>query len=136
VIILDTNVLSEFMNKTGDMRVRSWIENNEGNLALSVVVIAEIAYGIERIRPAERSEKLEIAFKDIRERYADHILPFDDLSALVYGKITGSASRRGRQITMADGLIAATALRYNSAIATRNIRHFANLGIELFNPWN
>lgn len=136
MIILDTNVLSEVMNKTSDGRVRAWIENNESNLALSVIVIAEIAYGIERIRPAERSEKLEIAFDGIRKRYAGHILPFDDLSALVYGKITGSAARRGQQISMADGLIAATALRYNAAIATRNIRHFAGLGIELFNPWN
>ena len=42
---------------------------------------------------------------------------------------------KGRGLTMADGLIAATALEHNLIVVTRNVRDFADLGIELFNPW-
>jgi predicted nucleic acid-binding protein len=37
---------------------------------------------------------------------------------------------------MADGLIAATALEHGLTVATRNVRDFADLGVQLFDPWS
>lgn len=34
-----------------------------------------------------------------------------------------------------DGLIAATAISQSLTLATRNIKDFEGLGIDLFNPW-
>jgi predicted nucleic acid-binding protein len=36
---------------------------------------------------------------------------------------------------LADALIAATALQYDLAIATRNVKDFVGLGLEIVNPW-
>ena len=38
-------------------------------------------------------------------------------------------------LATADGLIAATALEYDLALVTRNIKDFDNLGVEVINPW-
>jgi predicted nucleic acid-binding protein len=51
------------------------------------------------------------------------------------GTLTGEARARGRQITMADGLIAATALEHGLTLATRNVKDFENLGLTIVNPW-
>jgi predicted nucleic acid-binding protein len=32
-------------------------------------------------------------------------------------------------------LIAATALEHNLTVVTRNVRHFEDLGVAIFNPW-
>jgi len=42
---------------------------------------------------------------------------------------------QGKQIKVADGLIAATALHHSPAIVTRNTKDFTDLGVEIFNPW-
>ena len=36
---------------------------------------------------------------------------------------------------MIDGLVAATALEHGLAVATRNVKDFVGLGVEVFNPW-
>ena len=36
---------------------------------------------------------------------------------------------------MADGLIAATAREHNLTVVTRNVRDFAEIGVDLLNPW-
>jgi predicted nucleic acid-binding protein len=41
----------------------------------------------------------------------------------------------GRTLAVFDALIAATARVHNFAIATRNERDFAQLGVRIINPW-
>ena len=35
-----------------------------------------------------------------------------------------------------DGMIAATALEQGLTVVTRNVKDFAGLGVQLFNPWD
>ena len=44
--------------------------------------------------------------------------------------------RRGRPIDVRDTLIAGIAISRGAAIATRNVRHFADLPIDVINPWD
>ncbi len=53
-----------------------------------------------------------------------------------WGTLTAEQRLRGRQITMADGLIAATALEYNLTLVSRNVKDFADLGVPILNPWD
>jgi predicted nucleic acid-binding protein len=135
VIFLDTNVVSEVMRPKPAEAVLLWLELNIAELALSAVVIAEISFGIERIRPAERAPRLARAFASVRERFAARILAFDEDSATIYGVIMGEASRKGRTLSMLDGMIAATAMRYSATMATRNRKDFDVLGLKVVNPW-
>lgn len=80
MIVVDTKVIAESMRKAPDARVITWLSRNDGAIALSTIVIAEIASGIERIREKERSPLLWKQLEARRNRFADRILPFDELS--------------------------------------------------------
>jgi predicted nucleic acid-binding protein len=42
----------------------------------------------------------------------------------------------GRPIPAIDSLIGATAVRHSLRLVTRNVRDFADLGLEVINPWS
>ena len=116
--------------------VITWLVANDHLLALSSVVVAEIAFGIERIRHDERSPRLQAGLDDWRRRFSGRIYGFDEDAALIYSRIMGTARRKGLVLDAPDGMIAAIALRHDSSVATRNIEHFSPCGVQTVNPWN
>jgi predicted nucleic acid-binding protein len=135
VILLDTNVLSEVSRKKPDFKVLDWIGHYEPLLYLSAVVIGELSFGIERLRPAERSADLSKALTSILEKFEPRYVHFDSIDALLYGKLMGQSERRGRKMSVVDGMLAALARRHEAQLATRNTAHFEHLGIDIINPW-
>jgi predicted nucleic acid-binding protein len=135
VIFIDTNVVSEIMRPEPDAAVVRWLKQHETELALSTVVTAEVSFGIERIRPAERSHRLERTLKELRTRLRSRIFDFDEMSALTYGDYCGRSTRSGEPLAIADGMIAAIAIRHKAKLATRNTKHFSSSGLDLINPW-
>ena len=135
MILLDTNVVSEVTRKKPDLDVLDWLEANKLQLYLPAVSIGEMSYGIERIRPAERSSDLSKAFTRILEKFSTRYLAFDEFDALLYGKLMGESERRGRSMSVVDGMLAALAMRHKAQLATRNTPHFEHLEIDLIDPW-
>lgn len=135
MIFADTNLMFEPVRPRPEPRVVARRQANEGKLVISTVVLAELAYGIERIGPGERARRLENYLTGTRRQFAGRIHAFDEEATTVYGVIMGEASRRGRPLPVADGMIAATALRHGSPLATRNTAHFEGLRLDLINPW-
>jgi len=136
LIFLDTNVISETLRKSPDAAVIAWLLRHDAELALPTVTIAEIAYGIQKIRPDERADRLERGLSGWRHRFADRIFGLTEEAALAYGEIMGSAARQGRGISAPDGMIAAIAHVNGGRLATRNISDFASTGVKLVNPWD
>ena len=60
---------------------------HDTELAIPSVTIAELAYGIARIQPAQRAARLERGLREWRQRFADRIFAFNERAALVYGEI-------------------------------------------------
>lgn len=136
MIFLDTNVISETLKRDPDRNVLAWLERHDAELAIPTMAIAEIAFGIGKIRPQERADRLELALSDWRRRFADRIFPLTEQAALAYGELMGDAARKGRLMSMPDGLIAAIALINGGRLATRNIRDFQSCGLDLISPWD
>lgn len=61
-------------------------------------------------------------------------LSLDSETARVWGELTARAQQQGRTVHMADGLIAATALRHGLHVMTRNVSDFEPTGVLLINP--
>ncbi|WP_064709516.1 type II toxin-antitoxin system VapC family toxin [Rhizobium bangladeshense] len=135
MIFLDTNIVSETLRKSPDEAVIAWLVRHDAELALPTVTIAEIAYGIQKIRPDQRAERLEEGLSDWRRRFADRIFGLTEEAALVYGEIMGTATRQGRGLSVPDGMIAAIARVNGGRLATRNLGDFATTDLELISPW-
>ncbi|QFT29432.1 Toxin FitB [Labrenzia sp. THAF82] len=135
MIFLDTNVISETLKKTPEPGVIAWLVRHDAELALSTVVIAEIAFGIQKIRPDQRADRLEQGLSDWRRRFADRIFGLTETAALAYGNLMGEAARKGRGMSAPDGMIAAIARINGGRLATRNLNDFQTTGLELISPW-
>ena len=135
MIFLDTNVVSETLRKSPDAAVLAWLEKHDAELALSAVVIGELAFGIEKIRPDQRAVRLSDGLEEWRKRFAGRIFGLTEEAALLYGDIMGRAVRKGRPMSAPDGMIAATAGVHGCALATRNTSDFQDAGIALIDPW-
>jgi len=136
LIFVDTNVISESLKKTPDPAVLAWLVRNDAELALPTVTIAEIAFGIQKIRPDERADRLEQGLSRWRHRFADRIFGLTEEAALAYGEIMGAATRQGRGMSAPDGMIAAIARVNGGRLATRNLNDFGTTSLDLISPWN
>ena len=136
MIFLDTNVVSVLVKPQPNAQVISWLTKHDLSLALSTIVLAEITYGIEKIRPDERARRLEGFPAELQRRYARRLYSFDQESALLYGVLMGHSRRQGRMLSTADGMIAAIALRHGGELATRNVDDFMLPNLIVHNPWS
>lgn len=136
MIFLDTNVVSETLRKAPDPNVVEWLVRHDAELALPTATIAEIAFGIAKIRPDERAFRLEQRLADWRRRFADRIFGLTEDAALAYGELMGAAVRRGQPMSAPDGMIAAIAQVNGGRLATRNLTDFRDTGLELVSPWS
>jgi toxin FitB len=49
--------------------------------------------------------------------------------------IAAETKRRGKALSVIDGLLAATALHHNLTVVSRNASDFMNAQVQVLNPW-
>jgi tRNA(fMet)-specific endonuclease VapC len=135
--LLDTNIPSEIIRTHPDPRVDAWVlGKDEAALHLSVVTIGELRKGLTILPESQRRSRLENWLEnDLIPLFAGRILPVTQRIANRWGLLSGVRQTAGRPLSMADGLIAASALEHELVVVTRNIRDFEGLGVTLVNPW-
>jgi predicted nucleic acid-binding protein len=135
--LLDTNCISEVVRVQPDPKIVRWMDaTDEQQLYLSVLVLGEIRKGATALPASARRSQLEHWLDvDLPARFQGRILNIDAAVADTWGAIAGAARVQGVTLAVIDGLIAATALHHGLSIVTRNVRHFANVGVTLINPW-
>ena len=70
----------------------------------------------------------------LRVAFEHRILPFDGDAAVVYADIASVSRAAGRPVPTADCQIAAIARSRGMAVATRNVRDFVDMGIDVIDP--
>jgi predicted nucleic acid-binding protein len=135
--LLDTNVISEWVKPRPHAGVIRWLaEADEDRVFISVVSIAEVRRGLERMAKGQRRERIAAwLWEDLPTRFEGRILPVDLAVAQEWGVILEKAARRGISLNVMDGFLAATALTGALTFVTRNTRDFRDLGMEIVDPW-
>jgi toxin FitB len=135
--LVDTDVISEIRKgEKAHAGVREFFAAASRDaipLYLSVVTVGELRTGVERLRhrgDIKQADLLERWLKQVTQSYADAILPFDEETAHVWGRI-----RVPNPENPLDKQIAATALIHDLTVVTRNTEHFAPTGVRLKNPF-
>ena len=137
MIILDTNVVSEPMKSGASPAVLAWLDKQAAEtLYLTTTSLAELLLGIAILPGGKRKDGLENALSDLMSYlFGPRILAFDQAAAKAYAPLVSRARVSGRTIAVADGQIAAIATANGFAVATRDTRAFAAVGVSVINPW-
>lgn len=135
MILVDTNVWSELAKPEGYPAVLAWLEANDGDLALSTLVMAEIQYGLELPKAAHKRSELILWLRGLEERYWSRVWDFDAADARSFGRLAASNEVKNRDPQVIDLQLAAQALARGAAVATRNVRDFAWTGVTVIDPW-
>jgi toxin FitB len=135
--LLDTNAVSEWAKPAPDQGLLEWLAAiDEDGTYLSVITLAELRDGIERLQEGRRRARLEEWLRhDLTERFVGRVLPIDEPVADAWGRLVARRRAAGRPIGTMDAFIAATAVTAGLTLVTRNESDFATAGIEVHNPW-
>jgi len=138
LIILDTNVLSALMQAAPQPKVVTWLDRQPPeSVWITSITVFEARLGLALLPSGRRRQALETALTQLlTEDIENRVLPFDDAAAVEAAALAAKRQRAGRPVDFRDTQIAGIALARRATIATRNIRHFADLAGRIVNPWD
>jgi toxin FitB len=137
MIILDTNVISAVMRQEADPVAVGWLDSQPAeSIWTTAVTVFEVHFGLELLAQGRRRRQLEDQFaRALNEDFEGRILPFEQDAAREAALIAAHQRQAGRSIEIRDAQIAGIVTARRATLATRNTRHFADLGITLVDPW-
>jgi tRNA(fMet)-specific endonuclease VapC len=122
--VLDTNAVSALM-KGEEAVVERLASHVPTEVTIPQPVIAEIAYGIERLPRSRRRRALQARFDLVCSEIPRTV--WTDAVSHAYGRIKATLERRGMRIEDFDGAIAAHAVALGSTLVTANLEHMARV---------
>lgn len=137
MIVLDTNVISELFRREPCPAVVAWLETLTDEVAITAITLAELLAGVRVLPDGRRKRELASAIEAAIRPYraTRSLLAFDEAAAAEYAEVLSLRGRGGLPISTADAQIAAICRANGATCATRNVKDFAETGIDLFDPW-
>jgi predicted nucleic acid-binding protein len=120
--VLDTSAFSAVMKQDGKM-ISLLKEHQPRNIVTVPPTVAEIQYGLHRIRNSTKKFLLLNAEKD-RLLSVIAVLPWIPESSFLFGKIKSDLEQGGEIIDDFDVAIGAIALSHGCGVITANLKHF------------
>ena len=134
--LLDTCVVSELHKSQCADHVRAFVSQLPSqHVFLSVITLGEIRYGINLLPRSKKRKNYEWFLQQLETQYNQQLLPINADVAKIWGELIAKLRSEGKQVEMADGLIAATAKCYGLHVVTRNVKGFTPTEAMLINPW-
>jgi len=134
--LLDTNAVSEWVKPCPDPGLMNWMESaDEDSVFISVVTLAELRYGAERLALGKRRQRLERWLnEELPLRFEGRIIPVNSQIADVWGKTIARSESGGRPMGVMDAFLYATVEVARLTLVTRNTSDFPLLK-SILNPW-
>lgn len=133
--VVDTNVVSELMRPQPSENVIDWFYDHEGQVWLTSITVKELYFGMLRLPEGKRKERLRQAITSIVMDCSSKTYSFDAFSAVLCAELHEQALSQGKAPAIEDLMIAAICKRNDCALATRNVKDFDYLAIDVINPF-
>ena len=136
--LLDTHVVSEWTKPRPHAGVVAWLADaDEDRVFLSVITLAELRHGVERMPAGARRSRLDAWLTEaLPLRFEGRLLPVSTETADRWGRVVARAQASGRSIAAMDAWLAATCQQHGLTLVTRDTSDFATSGVPTFNPWS
>jgi predicted nucleic acid-binding protein len=131
--LVDANVLSEPTKPSPSSKVIAWLSANEGNLVVDSIILGELCIGILALPRGRKRSQLDQWFGTLVQTI--DCVAWDAAISQRWARLVVDLKRNGETMPLLDGMIAATALRHDFVIATRNTHDFRKAGVQTLNPF-
>lgn len=126
MILLDTNICIYIINARPPAVLARFRQHRLGDIGLSSVAAAELAFGVAKSGSARNRQALDMFLAPLM------VLPFDEAAVWADGRLRAELERRGTPIGTLDTMISAHALSRQALLVTHNTREFAQVpGLQL-----
>lgn len=138
MIVIDTNVLSALMREVPERRVVEWLDRQAAeSIWITSITLFEARLGLALLPKGKRRRALESAFDRLLvEDLEGRVLDFDRPAAEAAAQLAAGRQREGQTIDIRDTQIAGIVIARRAEFATRNVRHFSDLNVDVINPWD
>ena len=119
--LLDTNICIYIINKRPPQVAAHFEGLVYGDVAVSSITGAELAFGVAKSGSARNQDALEKFLAPLE------VLPFDAAAMVAYGTLRAQMQARGQPIGALDTLIAAHALALGATLVTNNLAEFGRV---------
>ena len=138
MLVVDTPILSELIGPNPNKRVLDWFDANPASdMYVTTITEAEIRIGLAYIRDGARRRRMNALVERLFERFfTGRILAFDRPATRTLAEFAAIRRSIGRPLPFADGQIAAIARSHDMIVATRNVKDFDGLQLQIVNPWS
>ena len=92
--------------------------------------------GVQILPEGRRRNRVSDWLSQLKADFHQRILPIESRDAEWAATFRERAHRDGWGLTLAGALVAGTAKARDLVVATRDIRDFAGLDVEIIDPWN
>ena len=130
--VLDTNTLSALMQGRHEV-VDRLAAVKRADVSVPHPVLAEIAYGIERLPQSRRRAGLQSRFNLLQSQFQR--CPWTDEVSEAFGRIKAALEKRGLRIEDFDAAIAAHAVATGATLVTANARQMTRVPGLLIEDW-
>ena len=128
MILLDTNICIYIINQKPSGVLERFKGFSAGEVGVSSVVAAELAFGVEKTGSMRNKQALELFLAPLT------IAPFDAACVWSYATLRAQLEKLGEPIGSLDTLIAAQALALDLPLVTNNQKVFSRVpGLKLEN---
>jgi len=130
-------VLSALMRESPERAVVDWLDRQAAeSIWITSITLFEARLGLALLAKGKRRQFLEAAFERlVIEDLEGRVLDFDRPAAEAAARLAASRQRAGQTIDMRDTQIAGIVIARRARLATRNVRHFPDLDVDVINPW-
>ncbi|HEX6902003.1 MAG TPA: PIN domain-containing protein [Thermoanaerobaculia bacterium] len=132
-LVLDTNAVSALM-KGDPVFIEKLKQKSKEEVGIPQPVLAEIAYGIERLPKSKRREALQERFDLVRSELAR--ASWTDEVSESFGRIKAMLEKKGQRIEDFDAAIAAHALANGAVLVTANLDHMTRIPGLTVEDWS
>ena len=125
------------MQKVPEPSVVEWLDQQPAeSVWITTITLFEARLGLALLPNGRRRQALEMAFEQLlAEDLEERVLDFDRSAAEAAAGLAAERQRNGRTVDMRDTQIAGIVIARRATLATRNVKHFADLTAEVVNPW-